>query len=47
MMNKTIKGGIKMKEFTLDWNKYLDCAINAVSEGCVLLKNDNNNKKNL
>lgn len=30
-----------MKEFTLDWNKYLDCAINAVSEGCVLLKNDN------
>ena len=31
-----------MKEFTLDWNKYLDCAINAVSEGCVLLKNDNN-----
>ena len=27
---------------TLDWRKYLDTAANVVSEGIVMLKNDNN-----
>ena len=26
----------------LDWNKYIEAAVNVVSEGVVLLKNDNN-----
>ena len=30
------------KEFLLDWEKYLEKARQAISEGCVLLKNDNN-----
>ena len=29
-------------KYTLDWNKYTDCAIKAAEEGSVLIKNDNN-----
>ena len=30
-----------MKEYSLDWEKYVEKAKEAISEGCVLLKNDN------
>jgi beta-glucosidase len=35
-------GKVKAMERILDWNKYLDTAAKMVSEGIVMLKNDNN-----
>ena len=37
-------GKVKAMERILDWNKYLDTAAKMVSEGIVMLKNDNNAK---